>query len=385
MNILHIFSGDLWAGAEVLIYNLLSSLKAYPDLNIIAISLNEGTLTQKLRENNIETYVIPENKYSFPKIFSKALYFLRHRKIDIIHAHRYKENLLALLLNRFFHSKGLITTIHGLPEPSHHKNLKSNVITLANYYLLKKFFDIIVAVSYDIKQALIKRYRFFAKKIFVIHNGIKTNCEAITTPNISNKFHIGAVGRMVPIKDFNLFLEVAAVIKKENPHITLSILGDGPLKKQLLKRAKELDVADVVKFLKPKPDPFPYYHSLSILLNTSKHEGIPLTILEAMACGKPVIAPAVGGIPEIITDGKDGFLVKERNPEQFAYFCLKLAKDLSLYKMLSKNAYQKIQAGFHADIMAQKYYQLYKTITRKRANVLTFKRANVPTCQRANV
>jgi len=146
-----------------------------------------------------------------------------------------------------------------------------------------------------------------------------------------------------------------------------------------------LDVADVVKFLKPKPDPFPYYHSLSILLNTSKHEGIPLTILEAMACGKPVIAPAVGGIPEIITDGKDGFLVKERNPEQFAYFCLKLAKDLSLYKMLSKNAYQKIQAGFHADIMAQKYYQLYKTITRKRANVLTFKRANVPTCQRANV
>ena len=119
MNILHIFSGDLWAGAEVLIFNLLSSLQKYSDLNIIAISLNEGTLTQKLRENNIETYVIPENKYSFPKIFSKALYFLRHRKIDIIHAHRYKENLLALLLNRFFHSKGLITTIHGLPEPSH--------------------------------------------------------------------------------------------------------------------------------------------------------------------------------------------------------------------------------------------------------------------------
>jgi len=65
MNILHIFSGDLWAGAEVLIFNLLSSLQKYSDLNIIAISLNEGTLTQKLRENNIETYVIPENKYSF--------------------------------------------------------------------------------------------------------------------------------------------------------------------------------------------------------------------------------------------------------------------------------------------------------------------------------
>ena len=363
MNILHIFSGDLWAGAEVLIFNLLSSLKKYPDLNIIAISLNEGILTEKLKENNIETHIIPESKNSFPKIFFKALHLLKHRKIDIIHAHRYKENLLALLLNRFFHSKALITTIHGLPEPSHRKNLKNNAIILTNYYLLKNFFDSIVAVSYDIKRTLIKRYRFPAKKIFVIHNGINTNCKSIITSNQPSKFHIGAVGRMVPIKDFNLFLEVAAVIKKENPNITLSILGDGPLKKQLVKQAKKLNVSDTVKFLTPIPNPFPYYESISILLNTSKHEGIPLTILEAMSCGKPVIAPAVGGIPEIITHGKDGFLVKERKPEQFAYFCLKLAKDLSLYKMLSKNAYQKIQTKFHADIMAQKYYQLYKTIT----------------------
>lgn len=73
VNILHISSGDLWAGAEVMIFNLLNKSKDDPSLNIMALSLNEGTLTDRLRHVGIETHVIPEAIYSFPLIFSKSL------------------------------------------------------------------------------------------------------------------------------------------------------------------------------------------------------------------------------------------------------------------------------------------------------------------------
>ncbi len=86
--VLHIFSGDLWAGAEVVIYYLLKELRKYPDLKIIALSLNEGILRDRLRKAGIETHVIAESSYSFPQIYLKALVPVKDKSIDIIHSHR---------------------------------------------------------------------------------------------------------------------------------------------------------------------------------------------------------------------------------------------------------------------------------------------------------
>ena len=81
------------------------------------------------------------------------------------------------------------------------------------------------------------------------------------------------------------------------------------------------------------PDPMPYYQSLDLYLNTSLHEGIPLSILEAMACGKPVVAPKVGGIPEIISHEENGVLIEAREPKKIADSCLRLMQDEDLRKI----------------------------------------------------
>jgi L-malate glycosyltransferase len=103
-----------------------------------------------------------------------------------------------------------------------------------------------------------------------------------------------------------------------------------------------------------------FYQGLDVYLNTSVHEGIPMTILEALSHGLPVIAPAVGGIVEIIDDGKEGFLIDSRNPHEFAEKCLLLKENRELREKMSRAAREKAEQTFSAKNMAERYYQLYR-------------------------
>jgi glycosyltransferase involved in cell wall biosynthesis len=115
-----------------------------------------------------------------------------------------------------------------------------------------------------------------------------------------------------------------------------------------------------VEFLAPRPDPFDYYRSLDLYLNTSVHEGLPLSVIEAMACGKPVVSAAVGGIPEIVADGEDGFLVEGRDPERFAEQCRALIRDAPLRRSMGEHAAASVHSSLSAEAMAQAYRRLYE-------------------------
>ena len=370
LNILHIFSSDLWAGAEVMIFNLLNRLKDYPNCKIIALSLNEGILTNRLQSIGIETYVIPENTNSFLEIFWKALNLFRGVKIDVIHSHRSKENMLALLLSKFLFRKPLIATYHGWGVEYFEKNNGNRIglISRIDYFILRNFFTRVAPVSQDIKNVLIQKHGFKENRTVVVHNGIEmlhhTHSASRPVNQSANRvFHIGTVGRLMPQKNFELFLEIAAKIGKKMRNIRFSILGGGPLKERLFQKAKELNIEDNVEFLAPLQNPFPYYYSLDIYLNTSLFEGIPLTILEAMASGIPVVAAKVGGIPEIINDKENGILVDSRNPAVYAEKCIYLLNNQKLREDLANSAQQTIEKYFSSKHMAESYLRLYEFIS----------------------
>jgi glycosyltransferase involved in cell wall biosynthesis len=366
-TILHIFSGDLWAGAEVMVFNLLSALKDYPDIRLITLSLNDGVLTEKLKQIGIQTHVIKENKNSFPRISLKTFKLAKSRKIDVIHSHRYKENLLGLILAKTTGVKQLITTMHGLSEPSldnGRERVSLGLKTRMDYFLLKHFFSHVVAVSQEMKSVLVRQYGFRDAQVDVIYNGIDSSrfvpFPAQTwEPENNRLFYIGTVGRMVPVKGFDLFLEVAAETKKRAENVRFRILGDGPLKDELILQAEALGIKDIVEFLPPKSNPVPFYQSLDVYLNTSHHEGIPLSILEAMSCGKPVVAPRVGGIPEIISSGHEGLLLDGRSPRIYADACLGLIDPKSSPRGFNGNPEKIIEARFSSRRMADAYYSLY--------------------------
>jgi len=96
-----------------------------------------------------------------------------------------------------------------------------------------------------------------------------------------------------------------------------------------------------------------------LFLNTSLHEGIPLSVLEAMSCGLPVVAPRVGGIPEIIENGRHGFLVDGRTPEDFAWQCLELLRNEDVRKKFGSSAAERFIDQFSSVRMAASYLKLY--------------------------
>ena len=105
-----------------------------------------------------------------------------------------------------------------------------------------------------------------------------------------------------------------------------------------------------------------FYGGLDLYLNTSIHEGIPMSVLEAMAQGVPIVAPETGGLSEIVEDAKSGYLINGREPKEFADVCLNIIKDRKLYRNLSIGAHNRVRNAFSAEHMADSYHRLYKEL-----------------------
>lgn len=363
-TVLHIFSGDLWAGAEVMVTNLLVELKASRDVRVVALALNDGPSVQMLRCNHVETHVVPEAAASFTTIALRALRVVHAVQPDVIHSHRYKENLLAWGLGRVAGTSRLISTLHGLPEP---RPGSANPGTAAlrrrmDFQLLKRAFDSTVVVAHDLKNTLVREHGFRQDRVHVIHNGVTLPSGPYPPPhrNDGHAIHVGTVARLAPVKGLDLFVETAGLVARHVPGAQFSILGEGPLRERLLALASAHGVQHRLRILPPTLDPTAYYRSLDLYMNTSLHEGLPLSVVEAMGHRRPVVAAKVGGIPEIITHARDGFLVDGRHPDAFARWILTLARDQALREHIAEQGLLRVRSCFTASQMAQRYGILYR-------------------------
>ncbi len=362
MTVVHVFSGDLWAGAEVMIAHLLADLHRRPGLRVLALSLNEGTLAERLRRAGVPTHVVPEAGRPFGRLVAEAARLLRRERGAILHAHRYKENLLAWLVGRWLGARALVTTLHGLDDPGVHEPCASaarRARIRLNRLLVRRGFTCAVAVSGEMRAALVERLGFAADRVEVIRNGVPVPAER-RADRAGRLPRVGSVGRLVPVKGFELAVEIAAALRRRPGGVRLSILGDGPLRGALLARARVLGLDETFELCPPRDDPGPFYRALDVYLSTSRHEGMPLSVLEAMACGTPVVAPRVGGIPEAVTDGGEGFLIDGRDPDAFAARCRLLLADAGLRRAMGGRARERVRTAFSVEAMGEAYLKLYE-------------------------
>jgi glycosyltransferase involved in cell wall biosynthesis len=240
-------------------------------------------------------------------------------------------------------------------------SVKAAATTKLNFFLLAKCFDRVVAVSKTLAEELVHRYGIRPGKIETIHNGIPF-------PEIRNKeihvdlFIIGSAGRFAPVKDYSLMVDIARSVSEKIDTVKFKLAGDGPELQKLQALVKEYGLSERFEFTGFISNLDSFYSGLDLYINTSFHEGIPMSVLEAMAQGLPVVAPKVGGFPEIITDGMEGYLIEGRNPAAFADKCILLASNNDLREEMSKAAQKKIENQFSADRMASRYYELYKMV-----------------------
>jgi len=371
IKVCHLISGDLWAGAEVQAFTLLKHLANFADIDLNAIVLNEGKLTDKLRHLGIEVLVIDESQHSFFQILRRAKSQLSERNVDIIHSHRRKENILAGLLKRGGYARYLVQTVHGAPEPfKGFEWLKESVYMSLDRYFTNRHFDHILPVSDDLGQMLQRYLR--RGRITTIHNSVEVD-QIVPRRSASevrrdlgldeNQPVIGSAGRMVPIKGFDVFLRSARTILESRPKAAFLLAGDGPVFGDIKALADELGISDRIIFPGFRDDIVDVLNCLDIFVISSHHEGIPTVVLEAMALKKPVVSTAVGGINEIMDSGVSGLLVEPGDSQAIASACLNLLGDDSLRAKLGDSAREIVENRFSAGRQAGRVARIYHQLT----------------------
>jgi glycosyltransferase involved in cell wall biosynthesis len=165
-----------------------------------------------------------------------------------------------------------------------------------------------------------------------------------------------------------MFLQVAAQVRREVPSVHFLIVGDGPERARLEQLATELATADCVHFLGTRPDVPELLGLLDVLLLTSLNEANPVSILEGLACGKPVIATRVGSVPETVLDGQVGYLVEPGSTDAMARRAVELLRDPRLAQALGAAGRQHVVDHWSVDRMIAGYEDLLTRLYERSAN-----------------
>lgn len=370
LSVLHVASGDLWAGAEVLLYHLAVAQKRLPGLQVHVAILNDGEMVKRLRAAGLSTFLFDEKKLGSVSIFLKLIQLIRTLKPDVVHTHRQKENIVAGLASLMAGCPSL-RTVHGSIETT----IKWWQWRKVTYRLLDRSIGRlvqarIVAVSTELATTLLQS--FPTSMISVIENGVDADevresghSECLPVSGHSGSFRIGLVARLVPVKRPDIFVRTAAYLNERLPgRYSFWIFGDGPLRPELAGMITRLRLEDCVHlagFVKNAPA---CLGTMDALLITSEHEGLPMNLLEAMALGIPVIARAVGAIPEVLNNGACGMLVRSADPKDFAAAIEAYAGNHALQIEKSTAARKRIADRYSIESTATRYAELYRAITR---------------------
>ncbi|MCI0356223.1 MAG: glycosyltransferase, partial [Acidobacteria bacterium] len=358
-----------WAGAEAQVATLLRALARRPDLRISAILLNQHHLADELRDAGIPLCVLPESVLGFREILHRATPWVR-AGVDILHSHRYKENLLAYLLARRCRVRVLVRTQHGWPEPfTGWQRFKQGAAQTLDRWLARYATDLVITVSDDLHQ----RVAGFmdSARIVTVNNAIaRDRVRSHLTPAAARKKLglavicpvVGTAGRLESVKRLDLFLAAAHSLAEQVPGVHFLVVGAGSQDPSLKRLAADLGLAERVLFLGHRQDVYDVIRAMDVFLLSSDHEGLPMAVLEALALGVPVVARSVGGVPQVVREGENGFLVNSSDSDALARACLPLLQDPLLQARLSAGAAAGIPERFQAEYQAAEVTRLYGSL-----------------------
>lgn len=209
------------------------------------------------------------------------------------------------------------------------------------------------------------------RKTVVIYNGVETEDRSDSTRltarralGLSNDdFVVGIVATMRPEKDHATFMRAAAALSSEVSSARFVVVGDGPLRKQVERISADLGLNDSVVFTGDRDDVMSLLPAFDVFtLSSYTVETFPMSALEAMLCGVPVVATNVGGLPEMVREGREGLLVAPRSPEPLAAAWKRLADDPALRESMSRSATQRVECEFNATRMTRDHEALFSRL-----------------------
>lgn len=383
MRILQLTTHLNRGGITSYIYNLSQALLERRHLVFVASS--GGTLLSELEKMDIRHFFLPINTKSelSPKLWLSAprlKKIIEQERIEIVHTHTRVTHCLGWWLSRrakIYLAPQEATGVN--PAPACRGWVKPwsgvhHLSTAHGYYKVRwgrKIFpawgERIVAISPAVKEHLLNDFKLPEEKIRLIFTGVdleKFSPESEgKAENFRQKFGlnkvltVGMIGRVSPEKGHRIFLEAAAQLIK--PEVKFVIVGSG---QGFFQRELEVNLSDKRIVWIDYLDSLDAFKLIDIFVQPSIQEGLGIALLEAMACGKAVVASRTGGIPSVIDDGRDGLLVPPQDSKSLAQAILRLIQEENLRRCLGLAARQKVEEKFDVRKMAQEIEKVYEEL-----------------------
>jgi L-malate glycosyltransferase len=368
MKILHVIPSFGLGGMEKVICSIINHTFSQYQHIILSLDGNNQAF-QWVKADNVERVEFHKDE-SFSQYLRELYREIKHASPDLLMTYNWGATD-AVWLGRLVQVKKIIHHEHGFSIEEAEKTMWKRDICR---FIIYRMVSALVTVSTNLKISLQKKYWLSGNRVLLIPNGIDSdyyssdNCMRQEMRKElqfdEDDFVIVFSGRLDPVKNFELLLDVFEHCHKVESKVKLLIVGEGPERQKIERLSMQKNLQTSLVMVGQRSEVLPYLRAGEVFLLTSLTEQMPLTILEAMAVGLPVIASDVGEIRHIIDDGKDGFLRNSGDGvEGFASALLSL-KDASDRLTMSHAARAKIIMRFQETTMVRRYQTLLNALLR---------------------
>lgn len=368
-TIIFFITGLAIGGAETQAVNLAIRLRQRGWKIVIVSLISPKAYVKELQEEDIPVISLNvKSKLVNPYSILKVIRIIHKLRPQIIHSHMFHANIFARLLRILAPVPILICTAHNTYEHSRKTKILREITLREWAYRITDFLcDLTTQVS---KQGLKRYVRVRAvpcHKIRYISNGVDTKLfypdlearfKIRTQLGLGKKFVWVSIGRFVAAKDYPTLLQAFARLR--DPESILLICGEGPLKDSMESLTESLGIKSQVWFLGLRRDIPKLMSASDAYVMSSIYEGLPMVLLEAQACGLPVVATAVGGNVEVVQNGKNGYLVPPRNPEALAEAMLSIMNlSEEERRRMGEFGRQYIETNYNLERIVDQWEELY--------------------------
>ncbi len=360
---------------------LFSALEAdHESFNVTIVYLKSQNdpdfdLDERARKLGVESFITIDERSKFDiGALQRLLQILREKQIDVLHAHCYKSDLYGLILKRF-HTMKLVTTAHG-PLATFQffwasKNWRVRYLYDQLDLRILRHFEAVIMVS-DTMRGIISRHGVDPRRMIWVRNAIDSKYfrrsaspdagfrEGLGIP--SDAVVVGAVGRLNGEKDYPNFLGAAKLLLQQRPDIYFVIAGKGELDADLRRMVEEMGLKDRVVFLGHFHDVRKVFELMNVYVLSSTREGLPNTVLEAMAMEVPIVSTDVDGVKEAVTDQMEAILVPARDAAKLAQGIEAMLDDTDKRTRLVRNARRKVEEEFSFAHRTRTVEEIYRRV-----------------------
>lgn len=330
-----------------------------------------GSLADALTVRGIKTFGLPLEGELSPRrdlaCVRLLVSLLKSCRVDVVHAHGYKAGLVGRIAAKAAGVPAVVLTVHGSILQDRRPTWKKHLFAVSERFLAG-LSDRIITVSGELGREIADRKIASPEKLVTIYNGIAPERfnkppdreylqKATGIP--AGKKIVGTVSRLAPQKGVGDFIKAAARLAGETKDTVFLVAGDGPLRSDLERKAAEMNLAGKIFFTGERQDIQMILPCLDVFVLASVTEGMPLTVLEALAAGRPVVATRVGGIPEAVSDGVNGLLVSPGDAQGMAAAILRLLEDPGASRKMGEEGRKRVAGDFTVDKMVGATEQVY--------------------------